>query len=374
MLQLTAADIALKKQAASKQQAIRQIAQDLVARGMVAEGYAEGMLTREAQNSTYLGSGIAIPHGTLDTRELVRQTGVQVQHFAEGVDWGNGNIAYLVIGIAAKSDEHLGILKQLTTVLSAADVEQQLQKATQIEDIISLLSGANQPEAGLLFDSSVVAMQLPVDSITGLVAVAAAKLAEAKALDKQGVASLITEAPTHLGQGLWLVSTASTVSKTALAFTTPASPFSHQGEEVKALLVVAAASDDYLGVLTNLVELLASDKIAELNQLSADELVNRLSEVRQQGVTRVFTIKNPHGLHARPGATLVNVVKQFEAKIMVSNLNGDGKQANAKSLMKVIALGVKQGHQLEFVAQGSDAEQALAAIETAIANGLGEGL
>ncbi len=70
---------------------------------------------------------------------------------------------------------------------------------------------------------------------------------------------------------------------------------------------------------------------------------------------------------------LVAEAKKFESTIRVSNLDGDGKEVNAKSLMKVIALGVKHGHQLQFVAEGEDATQALESIGKAIASGLGEG-
>ncbi|MEF1230446.1 HPr family phosphocarrier protein, partial [Vibrio fortis] len=87
----------------------------------------------------------------------------------------------------------------------------------------------------------------------------------------------------------------------------------------------------------------------------------------------IFKIKNAHGLHARPGAMLVAEAKKFDAAIRVSNLDGDGKEVNAKSLMKVIALGVKHGHQLQFTAEGDDAAQAIESIGKAIASGLGEG-
>ena len=86
-----------------------------------------------------------------------------------------------------------------------------------------------------------------------------------------------------------------------------------------------------------------------------------------------FVIRNEHGLHARPGTMLVNTIKQFESEITVANLDGTGKPANGRSLMKVVALGVKKGHRLRFTAQGADAEQALKAIGDAIAAGLGEG-
>ncbi|BBC42275.1 multiphosphoryl transfer protein [Photobacterium damselae subsp. piscicida] len=88
MLSLTNNDIALEKAATNKTDAIRAIAADLTDAGLVEAGYVEGMLAREAQNSTFLGNGIAIPHGTTDTRELVKQTGVKVHHFPYGVDWG----------------------------------------------------------------------------------------------------------------------------------------------------------------------------------------------------------------------------------------------------------------------------------------------
>ncbi|GDE61688.1 multiphosphoryl transfer protein [Escherichia coli] len=84
-------------------------------------------------------------------------------------------------------------------------------------------------------------------------------------------------------------------------------------------------------------------------------------------------MRNEHGLHARPGTMLVNTIKQFNSDITVTNLDGTGKPANGRSLMKVVALGVKKGHRLRFTAQGADAEQALKAIGDAIAAGLGEG-
>ena len=69
---------------------------------------------------------------------------------------------------------------------------------------------------------------------------------------------------------------------------------------------------------------------------------------------------------------LVAEAKKFESTIKVANLDGDGSTVNAKSLMKVIALGVKKGHQLQFTADGADAQQALASIGAAIEAGLGE--
>ena len=87
----------------------------------------------------------------------------------------------------------------------------------------------------------------------------------------------------------------------------------------------------------------------------------------------IFKIKNPHGLHARPGALLVAEAKKFESTITVRNMDGDNnKSVNAKSLMKIMIIGAKSGNNLEFTADGSDAVEALLAIGTAIAGGLGE--
>ena len=90
-------------------------------------------------------------------------------------------------------------------------------------------------------------------------------------------------------------------------------------------------------------------------------------------LTIQFLCPLPNGLHARPGTLLVNTIKKFESQITVTNLDGSGVPANGRSLMKVVALGVKKGHRLRFTANGSDAAQALEAIGQAINDGLGEG-
>ena len=102
------------------------------------------------------------------------------------------------------------------------------------------------------------------------------------------------------------------------------------------------------------------------------EIITLLTQEQLEGIQQIFTIKNPHGLHARPGAVLIKTTKKFKSKIQMKNLNGSNKAENAKSLMKIMTLGVKFGHQLEFTAQGEDAQEALAAIGKAIDEGLGE--
>ncbi|EGR0070698.1 fused PTS fructose transporter subunit IIA/HPr protein [Vibrio vulnificus] len=380
MLKLTSSDITLQQSADNKLDAIKNIAAALTAKGLVEQGYVEGMLNREAQNSTFLGNGIAIPHGTTDTRDLVQNTGVAVHHFPHGVEWGDGNKVYLAIGIAAKSDEHLGILKQLTKVLSADGVEARLQQATTEQEIIALLNGEVQLEAD--FDAASIQLLFPASDMIQMSAVAGGLIKNSGNAGSQFVAELVTKTPTHLGKGLWLVGSDVSVTRTAVSFVTTANDCEYQGTPVKGLLAFGACNNAHQAILANLTQLVYQGKQETLLSANAEQVIAMLSgesvanaslEPATSDNTAVFKIKNAHGLHARPGAMLVAEAKKFESTIKVANLDGDRSVVNAKSLMKVIALGVKHGHQLQFTAEGQDASQALEAIGAAIASGLGEG-
>ncbi|ELP8105953.1 fused PTS fructose transporter subunit IIA/HPr protein [Vibrio vulnificus] len=380
MLKLTSSDITLQQSADNKLDAIKNIAAALTAKGLVEQGYVEGMLNREAQNSTFLGNGIAIPHGTTDTHDLVQNTGVAVHHFPHGVEWGDGNKVYLAIGIAAKSDEHLGILKQLTKVLSADGVEARLQQATTEQEIIALLNGEIQLEAD--FDAASIQLLFPASDMIQMSAVAGGLIKNSGNAGSQFVAELVTKTPTHLGKGLWLVGSDVSVTRTAVSFVTTANDCEYQGTPVKGLLAFGACNNAHQAILANLTQLVYQGKQETLLSANAEQVIAMLSgesvanaslEPATSDNTAVFKIKNAHGLHARPGAMLVAEAKKFESTIKVANLDGDRSMVNAKSLMKVIALGVKHGHQLQFTAEGPDASQALEAIGAAIASGLGEG-
>ena len=117
MIKLSPQHIRLGVRAENKEEAIRAAGQVLVDSGHIAPGYVESMLGREGQANTYLGNGIAIPHGMQKDRELIHQTGVSVVQLPDGVEWNEGQTVRIVVGIAAKSDEHLGILSALTDVL-----------------------------------------------------------------------------------------------------------------------------------------------------------------------------------------------------------------------------------------------------------------
>ena len=204
------------------------------------------MLGRERVANTYLGDGIAIPHGMLKDREMIRQTGIAVVQVPAGVEWNPGEQVRLVVGIAAASDEHLQILANLTQVLADADEVERLSTTS---------------------DSAVL-----VDRLT-------------RAGD--------TQAPT------------------------------------------GSATDEQLE-----------------GYASADVVVEGAS-----------------GLHARPATFFVEVAKSFQAEVRVRH---EGKVVNGKSLASLLSLGADAGSTLTLFASGPDDQEALRALQDAVASGLGE--
>lgn len=375
MFQLSVQDIHPGEQAGNKEEAIRQIAAALAQAGNVAGGYVDGMLAREQQTSTFLGNGIAIPHGTTDTRDQVLKTGVQVFQFPQGVIWGEGQVAYVAIGIAASSDEHLGLLRQLTHVLSDDSVAEQLKSATTAEELRALLMGEKQSEQ-LKLDNETMTLDVIASSLVTLQALNAARLKEAGAVDAAFVAKTINDSPMNLGQGIWLNDSAEGNLRSAVAVSRATQAFDVEGEKAALLVTVAMNDEQPIAVLKRLGDLLLNNKADRLLSADAATLLALLTSddaLTDDVLSAEFVVRNEHGLHARPGTMLVNTIKQFNSEITVTNLDGIGKPANGRSLMKVVALGVKKGHRLRFTAQGEDAEQALKAIGDAIAAGLGEG-
>lgn len=370
MLTLTTQDIKMGQTLATKEAAIMALAQWLEQEGHVGAGYAAGMLAREAQTATYLGQGIAIPHGTQDSRHLVKKTGIKALHLPEGIDWGDGEKAYLVLGIAAGSDEHLELLRQLTRALQRDDLAGQVRSATHSEDILALLQPSAADNTPMLsWQSDMLQLQQPADTMDELLAQAAS------ALELQHERHALQQSLLHLGQGWWLCQVPAAGPAKAAILTTPA--LIHQGHKVCGLLALKTHGGSHKQLLAQLADWLVAGQAASLASLnSAHELAQALNNgpVAEGEHRLVVTIHNEQGLHARPGALLVQAAKQFEATIQVRNLDGDNQPVNAKSLMKLISLGVRPGHRLQFVASGPDAEAALSELETAVNSGLGEGV
>lgn len=384
MFQLSQQDIHIAAKAENKLDAIKQIAAALTAKGCVDAGYVDGMLQREQQTSTFLGNGIAIPHGTTDTRHLVKKTGVQVFQFPNGIDWGDGQLAYVVIGIAASSDEHLSLLRQLTHVLSDESVTDKLAKTTSADELRSLLMAENKP-AELLFNNSMISLDVKANNLTVLQAVNLGNLQQADAISADFITDIMTKPALNLGQGIWFNDSHNGNQKSAIAISRASEPFSVNGEKVAIMITISMVDAQPQPILDSLIKLI-NDQKAELLLNAPDQsaIVALLSgqttsdtssseDVQGDTLTAEFIVRNEHGLHARPGAMLVNTIKKFTSNITIANLDGTGNPVNGRSLMKVVALGVKKGHKLRFTASGADAQAALNAIGEAIENGLGEG-
>lgn len=148
MLEFKVECVRLSTRATSKQEAIEQVGELLVANGFIAARYVASMLAREAQANTYLGNGIAIPHGLPDDRHLIRTTGIAVLQIPEGVDWQEGERCRLVVGIAARGDEHLEILSNLTGLLQRTSLLEHLATTTDAREIVAALteSGTRVPD------------------------------------------------------------------------------------------------------------------------------------------------------------------------------------------------------------------------------------
>ncbi len=122
----------------SKEEAILRAGHLLEAAGYVDPGYAESMLEREKIVTTYIGMGLAIPHGTSETKALVRNSGIVVLQYPDGVDFGEEK-ARLVIGIAGVGDAHLDILAKISSSLDDEEVLERLSVTSDPEDIFKAL-------------------------------------------------------------------------------------------------------------------------------------------------------------------------------------------------------------------------------------------
>ena len=132
--------IQLGAAASDRTDAIRKAGELLVQSGCVLSEYVEGMLKREESMSTYLGSGVAIPHGVYENKDHVLQTGISVLQLPQGVEWDEGGEpVYLVIGIAASGDEHVGVLASLAEAVEDEATLNEMVHATEAEVILKHL-------------------------------------------------------------------------------------------------------------------------------------------------------------------------------------------------------------------------------------------
>ncbi|HDZ8838226.1 TPA: PTS mannitol transporter subunit IICBA [Aeromonas veronii] len=138
-------DVHLGLKADSKEAAILTAGRLLAERGYVAPDYVNAMLEREQLVSTYLGESIAVPHGTIAAKKFVKRTGIVICQYPAGVAFGEAadEVARLVIGIAARNDEHMQVITRLTNALDEPGLIDRLASTTDPQAFLELL-GAEQ--------------------------------------------------------------------------------------------------------------------------------------------------------------------------------------------------------------------------------------
>ena len=142
LFKLNETNIFLGLTAQTKEEAIRFVGQKLVEKGYVKPTYVEAMLERERLTSTYLGESIAVPHGTIEAKDDVINTGIVFCQYPAGVQFGEEeqDKAKIVIGIAARNNEHLDVIAKLTNALDDEKIIAKLATTNNILEVLAILS------------------------------------------------------------------------------------------------------------------------------------------------------------------------------------------------------------------------------------------
>jgi PTS system mannitol-specific IIA component len=140
---LTLGQVRIHSGSSTQEAALQEATDILVSAGAVTPAYVDAMRQREETVSTYMGNGLAIPHGTNDTKDAILESALSVVRYDGGVDW-DGNPVTFVVGIAGKGDEHLEILSQIALLFSDEDDVEKLNAAQTPDELFALLSAVNE--------------------------------------------------------------------------------------------------------------------------------------------------------------------------------------------------------------------------------------
>ena len=132
-------NIVLGLESVSKEEAIKRVGEILAKEGYVKEEYIQAMLEREEIVSTYIGMGVAIPHGVGEAKKEVKKSGIAVLQYPNGIKFGD-EVAYLVVGIAGVGDEHLTILSNIAMSLEDEGLVEKLRKTYDVNDILKVIN------------------------------------------------------------------------------------------------------------------------------------------------------------------------------------------------------------------------------------------
>jgi PTS system mannitol-specific IIC component len=134
--------VVLNGMAHDRDAAIDEAGQLLLDRGAVDVSYVHAMHEREESVSTYMGSFLAIPHGTNDAKEHIRHSAVSIIRYPEGIDWGGKQVKF-VVGVAGLNNEHLHILSSIAKIFTNKAQVAQLEEATTVEEVLELFGKVN---------------------------------------------------------------------------------------------------------------------------------------------------------------------------------------------------------------------------------------
>ncbi|MEF1200427.1 PTS mannitol transporter subunit IICBA [Vibrio owensii] len=143
VFQIQRENIHLGLKAANKEEAIRFAGNKLVELGYAEPEYVDAMFEREALVPTYLGESIAVPHGTVEAKDRVKKTGIVICQYPSGIQFteDDDDVAKLVIGIAAKNDEHIQVITTITNALDEPETIEKLTSTNDVEEILNILGG-----------------------------------------------------------------------------------------------------------------------------------------------------------------------------------------------------------------------------------------
>ncbi|MEC5190703.1 MULTISPECIES: PTS mannitol transporter subunit IICBA [unclassified Arthrobacter] len=139
---LAAESVVLRGTATTRDAAIDEAGRLLLDRGAVDAGYLDAMHEREESVSTYMGSFLAIPHGTNAAKDHILKSAVSVVRYPDGIDWNGKEVKY-VVGVAGINNEHLHILSSIAKVFTNKAQVAQLEAATTVEEVLDLFGKVN---------------------------------------------------------------------------------------------------------------------------------------------------------------------------------------------------------------------------------------
>jgi len=140
---LAESSIRLDASATGRDDAIRQAGTALSDAGAVDAAYIDAMIARENSVSTFVGEGVAIPHGTLSAKEWVKADALSMIKFPAGVDW-DGNRVTIAFGIAARGNGHIALLSRLATLLMDPEKAAALRAASTAAEVYALLESEDE--------------------------------------------------------------------------------------------------------------------------------------------------------------------------------------------------------------------------------------